>query len=160
MPDVRLSSHLERGSDVIRHVRPMRSPRHRGRRAFPPLRFVCPRLSAREKTRTRRGTAVLVQTGRWVGRSHVGAVRPQMFFRHDRLWSAGIRLVLAPTFPNQIAKTASSGPPTSPMAGRTTPRQGPAPSIMYIFAYAIATVALSHLAGFTPRFSPVHRKVY
>ncbi len=108
---------------------------------------------AQEKTRTRWGSLVwlhLVGTGGWVGRSHVGAA-PMLFFRSDCLWSTGIRLVLAPALPNKFAaQTAPSGPPTSSMAGRATLERRPAPSLMYIFPYAVVTVALSHLAGFTP----------
>jgi hypothetical protein len=82
-----------------------------------------------------------------------GSSRSQMpFFWNDLVWSAAIGLVLAalaPALPNQFAQTVPSGP-TSSIARSATLKRRPASSIMYIFPYAIVTIALSHLAGSSP----------
>jgi hypothetical protein len=138
----------------VRHVH--RSPRHRGRRAFPPLRFVCPPAALRGRALERGGDRSWLGCILWgpadgVGRSRLGAARPQVpFLWNARVWSAGIGLVLAPALPNQIALTAPSGPPTSSTAARTTLKRGPASSITCILPCVIVAVALSRLAGSSP----------
>jgi hypothetical protein len=109
--------------------------------------------AARQETGARRGPllAWLSRVGAGWGRP-IGAERSQMPFWNDLVWYAAIGLVLAalaPALSNQSAQTAPSGP-TSSMAGSATLKRRPASSIMYIFLYAIVTVAFSHLAGSSP----------
>ena len=81
-----------------------------------------------------------------VGRSRVGAARPQMLFfriRSDHVCCAGIGLLLSSALPHQNAQTA----PTSSMAARVALNRGPASSMVNIFLHAIVTAALSRLAG-------------
>ena len=136
----------------IGHVH--RSPRHRGRRASPPRRFVRPGCSAGNWTAAGDGCwlGCVVWGPDGVGRSARSAPRC-FFFWNDLVWSAAIGLVLAalaPALPNLIAQTATSGPPTSSMARSATLKRIPASSIMFIVPYAIVTAALSHLAGSSP----------
>ena len=69
----------------VRHVHI--SPRHRGRRAFPPLRFVCPQSSGRAVERGGDRSwfgCILWGPADGVGRSRLGAARPQVPFFMDR----------------------------------------------------------------------------
>ncbi len=143
-----LFERLSRTSDVS-HVH--RSPRHRGRRASPPRRFVCPGCSAGNWTAAGPLLAWLCRVGRMGSADRRGAL-PDAVFWNNLVWSAAIGLVLAalaPALSNQSAQTAPSGP-TSSMARSATLKRRPASSIMFIFPYAIVTVALSQLAGSSP----------
>jgi hypothetical protein len=87
--------------------------------------------------------------GRRMGFSDRAWARParRCFFLNDRVCCAGIGLLLSSALPDQITQT----PPTSSMATSAALNRGPASSIiMYIFPYAIVTVALSRLAGPSP----------
>jgi hypothetical protein len=117
--------------------------------------------AAWKETGPRRGPllAWLWSCGGRMGSADRRGALPDAVFWIDLLWSAAIGLVLAalaPALPNQFAQTAPSGPTTS-MARSATLKRRPASSIMYIFPYAIVTVALSHLAGSSPPArAPVH----
>jgi hypothetical protein len=148
---LRFSIALSRTSDVS-YVH--RSPRHRGRHASPPRRFVCPGCSAGNWTAAGAAVGLAVSCGDRMGSADPdrrGAL-PDADFWIDLVWSAAIGLVLAalaPALPNQFAQTAPSGP-TSSMARSATLNRRPASSSTYIYPYAIVTAALSQLAGSSP----------
>ena len=142
IPPFRPFERLLRTSDV-RNVH--RFPRHRGRRASPPRRFVCPGCSAGNWTAAGTAVGLAVSCGGRMGSADRRGALPDAVFWNDLVWSAAIGLVLAalaPALPNHFAQKS--------MARSATLKRMPASSIMYICPYAIVTAALFHLAGSSP----------